>query len=470
MFGKDLGDDATMTAGNSTPLTDGASAVLLGSDEWAAEHGLPVLAHVVDAQTAAVDYVHGGEGLLMAPSYAVPKMLERQGLTLQDFDFYEIHEAFASTVLATLKAWDDEDFCRDRLGLDEAARLHRPHEAERQRLEPRGRPPVRRHRRPDRREPGEVAAREGLRTRAHLDLRRRRPGRRRDPGGCHVSPTHADGYTSFVRSGFGKALSARLGLPQPVPLRRYTPGDALLDGPALVASAGRTSPFDAQVGAVLSDALVEVLTEVPSDRRLSAVVVDVSGARTVADLEELRAVLAPALKRLGRCGRVVLVGRAPETLEEPEAAATQRALEGITRSVAKELRQGATANTRLHPRRRRRDRRPRCGSSSPAGRPTSTARSSGSARPSAAGHRRQRPLQGKVAVVTGAARGIGAAIADVLARDGATVIAVDVPAAGEPLAAVANRVGGTALQVDVTAPDAGAGSPTTPTPGTAAWT
>jgi acetyl-CoA C-acetyltransferase len=108
----------TMTAGNSTPLTDGASAVLLGSDEWAAEHGLPVLAHVVDAQTAAVDYVHGGEGLLMAPSYAVPKMLARQGLTLQDFDFYEIHEAFASTVLATLKAWEDPAFAKERLGLD----------------------------------------------------------------------------------------------------------------------------------------------------------------------------------------------------------------------------------------------------------------------------------------------------------------------------------------------------------------
>jgi acetyl-CoA C-acetyltransferase len=120
VFGKDLGDDATMTAGNSTPLTDGASAVLLGSDEWAAERGLPVLAHVVDAQTAAVDYVHGGEGLLMAPSYAVPRLLERQGLTLQDFDYYEIHEAFASTVLATIKAWEDEDFCRERLGLEKA--------------------------------------------------------------------------------------------------------------------------------------------------------------------------------------------------------------------------------------------------------------------------------------------------------------------------------------------------------------
>ncbi len=115
VFGE--GPGATMTAGNSTPLTDGASAVLLSSDEWAAEHGLPVLAHLVDAQTAAVDHVHGGEGLLMAPAHAVPVLLARQGLTLQDFDFYEIHEAFASTVLATLRAWEDPAFCEERLGL-----------------------------------------------------------------------------------------------------------------------------------------------------------------------------------------------------------------------------------------------------------------------------------------------------------------------------------------------------------------
>ena len=95
-----------MTAGNSTPLTDGAAVVLLASEEWATEHGLPVLAHLVDAETAAVDYVHGGEGLLMAPVYAVPRLLARDGLTLQDFDFYEIHEAFAAQVLATLKAWE----------------------------------------------------------------------------------------------------------------------------------------------------------------------------------------------------------------------------------------------------------------------------------------------------------------------------------------------------------------------------
>ncbi|MDP9093457.1 MAG: acetyl-CoA C-acetyltransferase [Actinomycetota bacterium] len=123
VFGRSDGEGsaATMTAGNSTPLTDGASAVLLASDEWAAQHKLPVLAHFVDAETAAVDYVHGdrrAEGLLMAPIYAVPRLLARNNLTLQDFDFYEIHEAFASTVLTTLAAWEDDAFCKQYLGLD----------------------------------------------------------------------------------------------------------------------------------------------------------------------------------------------------------------------------------------------------------------------------------------------------------------------------------------------------------------
>ncbi len=116
VFGK--GEGATMTAGNSTPLTDGASAVLLASEEWAEEHRLTPLAWFVDAETAAVDYVHGDEGLLMAPAYAVPRLLARNGLSLQDFDYYEIHEAFAATVLTTLKAWEDPDFCKGRLGLD----------------------------------------------------------------------------------------------------------------------------------------------------------------------------------------------------------------------------------------------------------------------------------------------------------------------------------------------------------------
>lgn len=114
----DRSGQGTLTAGNSTPLTDGASVVLLGTEQWAAQQGLEVLAYLVDGETAAVDFVTGREGLLMAPVYAVPRLLARNGLTLQDFDYYEIHEAFAAQVLCTLKAWEDADYCRQRLGLD----------------------------------------------------------------------------------------------------------------------------------------------------------------------------------------------------------------------------------------------------------------------------------------------------------------------------------------------------------------
>jgi acetyl-CoA C-acetyltransferase len=113
------GAEGTMTAGNSTPLSDGASAVLLASEEWAAEHGIPVHAYFSEAQTAGVDYVGKKEGLLMAPAYAMPRMLDRAGLRLQDFDYYEIHEAFAAQVLCTLKAWEDPVFCKERLGVDQ---------------------------------------------------------------------------------------------------------------------------------------------------------------------------------------------------------------------------------------------------------------------------------------------------------------------------------------------------------------
>ncbi len=119
VFGVKAGD-ATMTAGNSTPLTDGASVALLSTEEWAAEHSLTPLAYFVDAETASVDYVNGADGLLMAPTYAVPRLLARNGLSLQDFDFYEIHEAFASVVLAHLQAWESEEYCKERLGLDAA--------------------------------------------------------------------------------------------------------------------------------------------------------------------------------------------------------------------------------------------------------------------------------------------------------------------------------------------------------------
>ena len=119
VFGTKAGD-ATMTAGNSTPLTDGASVCLLASGEWAAAHSVEPLAYFVDAETAAVDYVNGRDGLLMAPTYAVPRLLARNELNLADFDFYEIHEAFASVVLAHLQAWESEEYCKERLGLDAA--------------------------------------------------------------------------------------------------------------------------------------------------------------------------------------------------------------------------------------------------------------------------------------------------------------------------------------------------------------
>ena len=109
----------TLTAGNSTPLTDGASAVLLCSESWARERGLPIAAYLTYAREAAVDFVHG-EGLLMAPAYAVSDMLKEANLALQDFDFYEIHEAFAAQVLGCLAAWKSDDYCKTELGLDGA--------------------------------------------------------------------------------------------------------------------------------------------------------------------------------------------------------------------------------------------------------------------------------------------------------------------------------------------------------------
>ncbi|CAN5405490.1 acetyl-CoA C-acetyltransferase [soil metagenome] len=118
VFGE--GEGATMTAGNSTPLSDGAALVLVADQAWASERNLPTLARIVDAEVAAVDYVSGDEGLLLAPAYAVSRLLDRHGLALQDFDEYEIHEAFASTVLATLAAWESNEYCIDRLGRSEA--------------------------------------------------------------------------------------------------------------------------------------------------------------------------------------------------------------------------------------------------------------------------------------------------------------------------------------------------------------
>ena len=176
----DKSERGTLTAANSTPLTDGAAAVLLASEEWATKRGLPVQAYLTYAQTAANDFV-AGDGLLMAPTIAVSKMLERAGLTLQDFDFYEIHEAFAAQVLATLKAWEDPGLLQGRARPRRAARLDRSREAERAGARPS--PSAIRSRRPARASSATSpsCSRSITAARAHLDLHRRRHGRRRDP-------------------------------------------------------------------------------------------------------------------------------------------------------------------------------------------------------------------------------------------------------------------------------------------------
>ena len=206
--------DGTLTAGNSTPLTDGASAVLLATPEWAAKHNLPVLAYLRYGKVWAVDFASGKEGLLMAPAYAVPAMLRDAGITLQDFDYYEIHEAFAAQVLCTLKAWESADYCRHALGLTAAARQHRPRQAQHQGRQPRARPSLRRHRHAHRERAGEDPGRRCQRqARPDLGVHRRRHGRDRDPralvSGRAVPPARA-----------APASCARAGSPAP----RAAPG------------------------------------------------------------------------------------------------------------------------------------------------------------------------------------------------------------------------------------------------------
>ena len=226
-------ETGTMTAGNSTPLTDGAATVLLASDEWAERRSLPVLAHIVDAEVGAVDFVHGEEGLLAAPLYTVPRLLDRNGLELQDFDFYEIHEAFASQVVMTLKAWEDPAFCKDKLERDEPLGS-----IDRAKLNVNGSSlaaghPFARHRRPDRRDAGEAARRAWLGSRADIDLRRRRPGCDRDPGEEGMS----DRYHRIANSGLGGRVVKTIGLPQPAEIERHEPGKPVVDGPVLLGAA-----------------------------------------------------------------------------------------------------------------------------------------------------------------------------------------------------------------------------------------
>lgn len=260
----------------------------------------------------------------------------------------------------------------------------------------------------------------------------------------------ADLFTTLVNS----PLAKKVGVPQATPLRRYEPGAPIAEGAVLVAGGGR---FEKGLAERLEANRVQaVATADEGGERLGAIVFDLSAALDPSELETLRTVLAPAVKKLAKNARVVVIGTDPSTLTDVAEVATQRALEGFTRSLAKELRAGATANLVLA----QGDAREGVWSAvefflsgrsayvdGQVVRVNETTGGNGDA---------LKPLAGKVAVVTGAARGIGAEIAKVMARDGATVVAVDIPAAGDALAKVANDIRGTALQLDVTAPDAGA--------------
>ncbi|MGY1794665.1 3-oxoacyl-ACP reductase [Geodermatophilus sp. SYSU D00525] len=262
----------------------------------------------------------------------------------------------------------------------------------------------------------------------------------------------SDWYTTFANSGVGSTVVEQLGLPRPAVLRRYEPGQPLLPGPALVGTAGEGRLGDT-LAAVLRDAGVTVPGG--DDERPAAVLLDATGLTGPGQLAAAHAFLAPAVKRLRPTGRVLVLADPPAAADSPAQAAARQALEGLVRSVAKELRAGSTANLVHVPE----------GAEASVASPVLFFLSGRSAYVDGqvltvsaaevpADEDPVRPLQGKVAVVTGAARGIGAAIARVVARDGAHVVAVDVPAAGESLAAVANEVRGTAFQLDITAPDA----------------
>jgi 3-oxoacyl-[acyl-carrier protein] reductase len=269
----------------------------------------------------------------------------------------------------------------------------------------------------------------------------------------------SDWYRDFANSGFGATLTKQLGLPRPAVLRRYEPGQPLLPGPAVIGSAGEGRLRDA-LTAILRDAGVTVQSPVTADgatdgEKPAAVVLDATGLRTPADLASAHDFLAPAVKRLRATGRVLILADPPSEADSAAQAAARQALDGLVRSVAKELRGGSTANLVSVPE----------GAEGSIASPVTFFLSGRSAyvdgqvlTVSAAevpgGQDDDRPLAGKVAVVTGAARGIGAAIAKVLSRDGAHVVAVDIPAAGDNLAQVANEIGGTAFQLDITADDA----------------
>jgi 3-oxoacyl-[acyl-carrier protein] reductase len=264
----------------------------------------------------------------------------------------------------------------------------------------------------------------------------------------------SDRYLTLVNSPVGSAVAARVGLPRPAVLRRYAPGAPLLPGPILLGAT--PGPVPAELRELVAALGVQAADTAAEGTTYGALVFDARAVADPADLAGVPSFFAGPLRRLAACGRVLVLGR-PADSADPTVAAARQALEGIVRSLAKELRRGATANLLLVD---------EAAGSGPALESALRFFCSGRSAyvdgqpvrlgpyPAAAPDDWDRPLAGKTALVTGAARGIGAAIAGVLARDGARVITADLAAAGEGLARVANRVGGTTLHLDVAAPDA----------------
>ncbi|SFT99768.1 3-oxoacyl-ACP reductase [Arthrobacter sp. ov118] len=266
----------------------------------------------------------------------------------------------------------------------------------------------------------------------------------------------SDKYTQFVSHGLGRDIAKRLGLPQPVVLRRHQPGRPLIDGPVLVQ--GSTRGADSLAAALLGWNLDVRRHAIPKEK-LGAIILVLDELAHPADLEKPVLTAATSLRDLAPNARIITVSRTAASTPEPATAAARQGVDGLLRSLAKELRAGATGNGILLA--------DGAGTTSPgtlgamqfflSGRSAFvdgqflTVSSAAGRLPGDAG----KPLAGKVAVVTGAARGIGAAIARTLYRDGATLILVDIPAAGDHLAEVANEVRGTALQLDISRDDAG---------------
>ena len=269
-----------------------------------------------------------------------------------------------------------------------------------------------------------------------------------------MSTISHDRYQQLTGTPPGRFLQSRLGLPEATPLRRYTPGGPLLEGAAVVLGAGRLADAAAKaIGAAGAD----VQRALPDgDGKVGAVLFDATGITSSDELRTLYDALHPAIGRIGTCGRLVVLGTPPEQAEDRSERIAQRALEGFTRSAAKELRKGATAQLIYV-------------AAGAEGSMESTLQFVLSGRSAyvdgqviriGAGDALApkdpvKPLDGLTAVVTGASRGIGESMARTLARDGATVICVDIQAQGEDLATVANAIGGSALALDVTADGAG---------------